>query len=83
MLQKKNSEEVIINLVQKESFIEEYTPLLNNEEIKNGRLKELGSFLDENGIIRVGGRLKCAKIPDEWKYLIILPAKHHITTLIA
>ena len=83
MLQKKNSEEVIIKLVQKESFNEEYTPLLNNEEIKNGRLKELSSFLDENGIIRVGGRLKCAKIPYEWKYLIILPVKHHITTLIA
>ena len=78
----KNSEEVIINLVQKESFNEQYTLLLNNEEIKNGRLKELSPFLDENGIIRVGSRLKWVKIPYEWKHQIILPAKHHITTLI-
>ena len=78
----KKSEEVIIKLVQRESFNEEYTLLLNNEEIKNGRLKELSPFLDENGIIRVGGRLKWAKIPYEWKHQIILPAKHHITTLI-
>ena len=83
MLQKKNSEEVIIKLVQKEYFNEEYILLLNNEEIKNGRLKKLSSFLDENVIIRVGGRLKCTKIPYEWKYQIILLAKHHITTLIA
>ena len=54
----KNSEEVIIKLVQQECFNEEYTLLLNNEKIKNGRLKELSPFLDESGIIRVGGRLK-------------------------
>ena len=66
MLQKKkNSEVVIIKLVQKESFNEEYTLLLNNEEVKNIRLKELSPFLDENGIIRVDSRLKWAKIPYE------------------
>ena len=54
----KNSEKVIIKLVQQECFNEEYTLLLNNEKIKNGRLKELSPFLDESGIIRVGGRLK-------------------------
>ena len=36
----KNSEELIIKLVQKESVKKEYTLLLNNEEIKNGRLKQ-------------------------------------------
>ena len=36
----KNSEEVIIKLVQKESVNKEYTLLLNNEEIKSGRLKQ-------------------------------------------
>ena len=41
----------------------------------------MSPFLDETGIIRVGGRLKWAKIPYEWKHQIILPAKH-ITTLI-
>ena len=78
----KKSEEVIIKLVQKESFNKEYTLLLNNEEIKNGRLKELCPFLDENGIIRVAVRLKREKIRYEWKHQIILPAKHHIATLI-
>ena len=31
----KNLDKVVIKLVQKESFNEEYTLLLNNEEIKN------------------------------------------------
>ena len=50
-------------------------------KINNGRLKESSPFRDENNIIRVGGRLKWAKIPYEWKYQIILPTKH-ITALI-
>ena len=33
-------------------------------------------------ITRVGGNMKQAKIPYTWKHKIILPAKHHITTLI-
>ena len=33
-------------------------------------------------IIRVGDNMKQAKIPYTWKHKIILPAKHHITTLI-
>ena len=56
----KNSEVVIIYLIQKESFKEKYTLLLNNEEIQNGRLNKFYPFLDENGIMRVGGRLKRA-----------------------
>ena len=51
------------------------------KKLKNGRLKELCPFLDEGGIIRVGGRLKRAKIPYQWKHHITLPAKHDITTL--
>ena len=37
-------------------------------------------FLDKNDIMRLGDRLKWAKIPYEWKQ-IILPVKHHITML--
>ena len=49
---------------------------------KKERLKKLCPFLDEKDTIRVGGRVKQARIPYEWKHQIILPAKHHITTLI-
>ena len=50
MLQEKKIRRVTIKLVQRESFNKEYTLLPNNEEMKNGRLKELCPFLDENDI---------------------------------
>ena len=78
----KISEEKIIKLVQQESLNEEYNLLLNKREVANGKLKELCPFLDEKGTMRVGGRLKRANIPYEWKHQIILPNKHHVTTLI-
>ena len=47
---RKKIRRVTIKLVQRESFNKEYTLLPNNEEMKNGRLKELCPFLDENDI---------------------------------
>ena len=45
MLQKlKKSEKVIIKLVQKKFFDEEYTLLLNNEEIKKLKIKGIVSI---------------------------------------
>ena len=45
MLQKlKKSEKVIIKLVQKKIFDEEYTLLLNNEEIKKLKIKGIVSI---------------------------------------
>ena len=36
----------------------------------------------ENGLLRVGGRLQNAQIPEESNHPIILPRKSHVTTLI-
>ena len=47
-----------------------------------GNLMELNPFLDMNGALRVGGRLKHAKIPYGSKYQIILPKENHISELI-
>ena len=71
-------------MVLKESFSEEYTRLLNNEEIKIYWLKKWCLFFEENNIIRESGTLIWAKISYEWKHYlnIILSAKNHITTLL-
>ncbi|XP_026482654.1 uncharacterized protein LOC113390608 [Ctenocephalides felis] len=45
-------------------------------------LLQLNPFLDENNILRVGGRLENANIPYNQKHPIILPSKNHITNLI-
>ena len=47
----------------------------------NSAIQRLDPFL-ENGILRVGGRLRCADLPHETKHPAILPWKSHVTTLL-
>ena len=49
---------------------------------KNSNLYMLDPFLDENGVLRVGGRLKHADLSTAVKYPAILPRKGHVTDLI-
>ncbi|CAB0005310.1 unnamed protein product, partial [Nesidiocoris tenuis] len=44
--------------------------------------KKLGLFLDDNGILRVGGRLKYAQIPFDAKHPALLPQDSELTNLI-
>ena len=51
--------------------------------LKPSSLYRLDPFLDlETGVLRVGGRIKHARIPTHMKHPVVLPSKHHITTLI-
>ncbi|CAC5397509.1 unnamed protein product [Mytilus coruscus] len=45
-------------------------------------LYKLDPFLDQDGIIRVGGRIRRADLSSDMKHLIILPKNSHITELI-
>ena len=49
---------------------------------KTSPLYRLGPFLDESGILRVGGRIRQASISLEVKHPIILPRNGHVTKLI-
>ncbi|KAL0858623.1 hypothetical protein ABMA27_012456 [Loxostege sticticalis] len=56
--------------------------LLRQDECVRGPLKTLHSFIDENGLLRVGGRLANSDIPLSQKHPIILPKTSRITGLI-
>lgn len=57
--------------------------LASNQGIpKSSPLWRLDPFIDENGVIRVGGRLNEASLSHEEKRPLILPGHHHVTTLI-
>ena len=73
---------VIIKLLQRIHFSEELRCLAKkrNAEIK-GKLQRLSPFVDKDGILRVGGRLKHSVMPFSQRHPIILP-KSHTTTLI-
>lgn len=48
----------------------------------NSRILNLNPFIDEDGLIRVGGRLKNAQMPDDMKHPIIVSSSHLITRMI-
>lgn len=57
------------------------------DRIKKGiicskELRQLDPFIDNNDIVRVGGRLTNANIPYAHKHPILLPSSHRLTTLI-
>ena len=48
----------------------------------SSKLRQLNPFVDLRGILRVGGRLQKAEIPEQVKHQIILPHNNQLTELI-
>ena len=61
----------------------EKTATYENKAMKKASaLYQLDLFLDANGILRVGGRIRCSSLSYSAKHIIILPRKGHVTELI-
>ncbi|XP_052750251.1 uncharacterized protein LOC113514398 [Galleria mellonella] len=72
-----------ILICQYEEFSIDIDYLKENKAVKKcSKLRSLTPFLDENGMLRVGGRLRHANIPEEAKHQIILPDCHPVSKLI-
>lgn len=70
----------LIKSIQFARYREEVKFLIQNKEIpSNSQLKSLDIFLDESGLIRVGGRLRNANISENSKHPIVLPNNHPVT----
>ena len=81
---RQDSTGILLKNVQRESYSEEIQCLQNNRPLsKSSDIRALSPFLDDNGLIRVGGRLEKAQIPYEEKHPILLPGRHHISLLLA
>ena len=78
-----NTHDVIIELIQKETFKQELQDLFSSSQVnENSKLVTLNPILDNN-IIKVGGRLKnIIGIPNNLKHQIILPRHHPVTDLL-
>ncbi|XP_046385606.1 uncharacterized protein LOC124155646 isoform X2 [Ischnura elegans] len=72
---------VICKLIQKISFKEELL-LLQKEQPCTKRMQRLSPFIDDEGLLRVGGRLKHADLPHHGKHQILLPKSHHVVNLL-
>lgn len=73
----------LIKRMQEQEFPDEVKSLRLKQNLKsNSKLLSLNPLLDQDGIIRVGGRLGNSSLPDEQRHVIILPQKHRLTVLI-
>ncbi|XP_055714212.1 uncharacterized protein LOC129808458 [Phlebotomus papatasi] len=71
---------VLIRLVQKEEFPDELKCLQSGNSVKPGsKLSKLVPILDENGIMRVRGRIQNTNLSFDTQHPIILPGKHVFT----
>lgn len=65
--------------MQRQSYFVDLERLLHNRKLaKRSVLRNLCSFIDEKGVIRICIRLTTAPIPYNRKYPIVLPAKSHL-----
>lgn len=54
----------------------------NQELRKTSSLYKLDPFVDQDGLIRVGGRIRRADVPIDVKHPVIIPRKGHLTELL-
>ncbi len=81
--ERKEAEFTIIKMVQQSAFCDVMQSLKYQKEIKsNSKLHPLNPFLDEHGILRVGGRLTHAELHPHVRNPAILPKDSQISTLL-
>ncbi|CAK1597961.1 unnamed protein product [Parnassius mnemosyne] len=81
-LELRNALNIIISKCQYDSF-PEYKLLLNKQNLpKKSQLLKFNVFLDENKIMRVGGRLDNSKFSYNEKHPILLQSNHIFTKLL-
>jgi hypothetical protein len=70
-------------MVQQISYAQEMKYLMEQQEVAaTSSLKTLQQFIDQKGLLRVGGRLKQPKLLYQAMHQMILPPNHHFTRLV-
>ncbi|KAK3082658.1 hypothetical protein FSP39_001646 [Pinctada imbricata] len=79
----KAAEELVISTVQYEAFPREIDSLRKGTPLpRDSTIRTLDPFLDDKGLLRVGGRLKHSGLPPLEINPVIVPKKHHIGYLL-
>ena len=76
------AEKKIIKLVQQNAFQEDISTLKKQKEKYTGQLASLNPYIDEEGVLRVGGRLQNSNLSQECRNPIILPKKNTLSKII-
>lgn len=80
----KDSEQVLVRFAQLESFPTEFKSLSEAGKLKpKHNLNKLNLFIDDNKLIRVGGRIEYSSQFDyDKKHPILISSKHHFSVLL-
>jgi len=83
--EREDAQHVIIKDLQRQICPEEIKLLSKKTQLpRQSKLYKMHTFLDQDGLPKVGGRLKNASLLDSLKHLVIIPKDHPITrTIIA
>ncbi|XP_058811185.1 uncharacterized protein LOC131676075 [Topomyia yanbarensis] len=74
----------LIRLAQQDAFSPEIKELERGKPIsKRSHVRQMSPFLDQEKVMRVGGRLKLAQLPYQMKHPALLPSFHPLSRLIA
>ena len=84
--ERQDAERHIFKEIQRKAFKNEIASLSRKEQnakiSRQSSLLKLDPFIDEEGLIRVGGRLENSTLPFEVKHPIVLPRSSQVTDLI-
>ncbi|KAJ8940123.1 hypothetical protein NQ318_009837 [Aromia moschata] len=73
----------LVKLVQAESFSHELNNLKNKGTVDNkSKLLKLNPFINDTGLIRVGGRIRYSNFALGKKHPLVLPEKHEFSKLL-
>ncbi len=77
------AETAIIKSVQREDYKEELNCIVERNDIpRNSPLRKLSPYLDNGGLLRIGGRLKNATLDLNEKFPLIIPGHSHVAKLL-
>lgn len=72
----------LIKIAQSESFSKEINLIKNKKKLTCSNLLQYSPFLDENGVLRLDGRLNNTEFNFERKHPALLHGRHHLTKLL-
>ncbi|XP_070527735.1 uncharacterized protein [Cardiocondyla obscurior] len=73
------AEEHILKIIQSSYFHKDIKIIKDNRTSYFGKLVYLNPFLDDKGLLRIGGRLQASKLTFSQKHPILLPSQHQLT----
>ncbi|KAK9712690.1 hypothetical protein QE152_g24759 [Popillia japonica] len=70
----------LVKIAQESSFLSEINLLRQGKQLPRGsKILSLDPFIDDNGFLRVGGRLRNSEAPYDAKHQLLLPSNHNLT----